>query len=78
MSCLSVRSRSCPSSTSCSAFLSPRTKQAEPKTTDAADPKARLAELRGMVDAQEEAAKMLRAKLEEFEKVLYAEQSILK
>jgi voltage-gated potassium channel len=53
-----------------SAFLSPSKKHEEPATTDATDPKARLAELKGMVDAQEEAAQMLRAKLEEFEKVL--------
>jgi voltage-gated potassium channel len=53
-----------------SAFLSPRRKQEEPETTDATDPKARLAELRHMVEAQEEVAQLLKAKLEEFEKTL--------
>jgi voltage-gated potassium channel Kch len=53
-------------------FLSPPKKEKEPPATaaDANDPKAQLAELKRMVEAQEQAAADLRAKLEEIDKLL--------
>ena len=53
-------------------FLSPPKKEEEPPATaaDANDPKAQLAELKRMFEAQEQAAAGLRAKLEEIDKLL--------
>jgi voltage-gated potassium channel Kch len=53
-------------------FLSPPKKEKEPPATaaDANDPKAQLAELKRMFEAQERAAADFRAKLEEIDKLL--------
>ena len=53
-------------------FLSPPKKEKEPPATaaDANDPKAQLAELKRMFEAQEQAAADFRAKLEEIDKLL--------
>jgi voltage-gated potassium channel len=53
-------------------FLSPPKKKEEPAATsaEASDPKAKIAELKRMIEAQEQAAADLRAKLEEIDKLL--------
>jgi len=53
-------------------FLSPPKKEKEPPATaaDANDPKAKIAELKRMIEAQEQAAADLRTKLEEIDKLL--------
>jgi voltage-gated potassium channel Kch len=53
-------------------FLSPPKKKEEPATSpaDANDPKARLAEIRGMLEAQEQATANLKAKLDEIDELL--------
>ena len=53
-------------------FLSPPKKKEESAaiSADAGDPKARIAELKRMIEAQEQAAADLRAKLEEIDKLL--------
>ena len=53
-------------------FLSPPKKKEEPAATsaDANNPKAQLAELKRMLEAQEQAAADLRAKLDEIDKLL--------
>ena len=53
-------------------FLSPPKKEKEPPATaaDTNDPKAKIAELKRMIEAQEQAAADLRAKLEEIDKLL--------
>ena len=53
-------------------FLSPPKKEKEPPATaaDANDPKAKIAELKRMIEAQEQASADLRAKLDEIAKLL--------
>ena len=53
-------------------FLTPPKKKEEPPPApaEAGGPKAQLAELRRMLDVQEQAAADLRAKLEEIDKLL--------
>jgi voltage-gated potassium channel Kch len=51
-------------------FLSPRKRREEPAPADAGNPKARLAEIRRMLEAQEQAAADLKAKLDEIDRLL--------